>query len=330
MGSGKWTSTNYVATTEAKLKSGTTFAYSRSVASVPFSERKAHDSLNIKDVPMRECCISTEHPSPTPIVVGLDVTGSMQAVPKHLQTRLTTLLGILERGSYCTSPQILFGAIGDAFCDAVPIQVGQFESDNRLDDNLDNLYLEGGGGGQKTESYELFLYYMARHTRLESLEKQNRKGYLFITGDEMPYPVVSKHQVEKFIGNDGLEADIPLETIIAEAKEKYNVYFLVPNMTSHYADAELEATWTKLLDPGHFIKVQDAGLIPEIIASIIGATEGVDISSMSEVLVSSGTDIATVEKVTSTVAHIAKSGPIAKMEGSIPEVSSHPSEAQRI
>ena len=27
----------------------------------------------------------------------------------------------------------------------VPLQISQFESDNRIDDNLDNLFLEGGG-----------------------------------------------------------------------------------------------------------------------------------------------------------------------------------------
>ena len=58
----------------------------------------------------------------------------------------------------------MFGAIGDATCDRAPLQVGQFESDNRMDDDLGRILLEGGGGGQKTESYELAMYFMARHT----------------------------------------------------------------------------------------------------------------------------------------------------------------------
>ena len=58
----------------------------------------------------------------------------------------------------------MFGAIGDATCDRVPLQVGQFESDNRMDDDLGRIVLEGGGGGQQTESYELAMYFMARHT----------------------------------------------------------------------------------------------------------------------------------------------------------------------
>ena len=92
-------------------------------------------------------------------------------------------------------PQILFGAIGDATCDRVPLQIGQFESDNRMDDDLGRIVLEGGGGGQMTESYELALYFMARHTALDCFEKRGRRGYLFIIGDEMAYDRVKAREV---------------------------------------------------------------------------------------------------------------------------------------
>jgi hypothetical protein len=45
-------------------------------------------------------------------------------------------------------PQIMFGAIGDATCDRAPLQVGQFESDNRMDDDLGRILLEGGDAGK--------------------------------------------------------------------------------------------------------------------------------------------------------------------------------------
>ena len=77
-----------------------------------------------------------------------------------------------------------FGAVLDATCDRVPLQVGQFESDNRMDEHLGNMVLEGGGGGQMTESYELAMYFMARHTAIDCHEKRRRRGYLFIIGDE--------------------------------------------------------------------------------------------------------------------------------------------------
>ena len=92
------------------------------------------------------------------------------------------------RKGYVEHPQILFGAVGDATCDRVPLQVGQFESDNRMDDDLGRILLEGGGGGQMTESYELAMYFMARHTAIDCLDKRGRRGYLFIIGDELRVP----------------------------------------------------------------------------------------------------------------------------------------------
>jgi len=53
---------------------------------------------------------------------------------------------LLEAG--VTDPQILFMAVGNAVSDAAPLQVGQFESTEKLMDTwLVNMYLEGGGSG---------------------------------------------------------------------------------------------------------------------------------------------------------------------------------------
>ena len=129
-------------------------------------------------------------------------------MPRALQAKLPQLLGLLLRKGYVADPQIIFGAIGDATCDRAPLQVGQFESDNRMDDDLSRILLEGGGGGQKTESYELALYFMARHTVADCYERRGRRGYLFIIGDEMAYPRVKAAEVAEVIG-DGLQAPCP-------------------------------------------------------------------------------------------------------------------------
>ena len=126
-----------------------------------------------------------------------DVTGSMRGVPRALQAKLPQLLGLLLRKGYVAHPQIMFGAIGDATCDRAPLQVGQFESDNRMDDDLGRILLEGGGGGQKTESYELAMYFMARHTATDCFGERGRRGYLFIIGDEMAYPRVKPGEVAR-------------------------------------------------------------------------------------------------------------------------------------
>ena len=106
-------------------------------------------------------------------------------------------MGLLLRKGYLAHPQILIGGIGDATCDRAPLQVGQFESGIEIDEDLAKLWLEGGGGGQQTESYELAMYFMARHTSIDCLEKRGQRGYLFLIGDEMPYPKVKRKEVAR-------------------------------------------------------------------------------------------------------------------------------------
>src|SRR5207249_1997861 len=172
----------------------------------------------------------------------LDVTGSMGRVVRGIHQDLPQLHELILGHQYIPHPQILFAAVGDATCDRVPLQVGQFESDNRMDQHLENMILEGGGGGQKTESYELALYIAARHTAIDCWEKRGRKGYLFIIGDETAYPVV-KHQEVKRLTGENLSEDISLDQIIAEARQRYHVYFVIPGGASYGADPQIVRFW---------------------------------------------------------------------------------------
>jgi hypothetical protein len=266
MGSGRWSTDVYSATASYRAASGTSaFAYSDSGA------RKAHPALDPLGVAKRESRDSTEHPHSTPIAVLFDVTGSMGGVPRTLQTKLPQLLGLLTRKGYATDPHIMFGAVGDATCDRVPLQVGQFESDNRMDEDLARIVLEGGGGGQKRESYELAMYFMARHVSLDSVQKRGRRGYLFLIGDEMPYPRVNPKEVKRFIG-DNLGEPISTEAVIAELQRTFDVYFLIPAAAGWGGDTEILARWRKLLGQ-NVIELDDLDAVCETIALTVGMGE---------------------------------------------------------
>jgi hypothetical protein len=190
---------------------------------------------------LREARDSEAHPNSNAVAVLFDVTGSMQQVPRILQKNLPTLMGLCLRKGYLDDPAILIGAIGDATCDLSPLQIGQFESGNEIENDLARLYLEGGGGGQQMESYELALYFLARKTSMDCLEKRGKKGYAFIIGDEMPYKKVKRREVEDVFG-ETIQADIPIREIIAEAREKFEIYFVLPNLTSYYNDPKILAS----------------------------------------------------------------------------------------
>ncbi|GGS96446.1 hypothetical protein GCM10010156_63290 [Planobispora rosea] len=266
MGSGIWSTDVYTAAEHLRAARGASaFAYSDSGA------RTVHESLDPHGVTVRESRDSDEHPTSLAVAVLFDVTGSMGDVPRVLQSKLPDLLGLLLRKGYATDPQILFGAIGDATCDRAPLQIGQFESDNRMDEHLGNILLEGGGGGQMSESYELAMYFMARHTSIDCFEKRGRRGYLFIIGDELPYPNVSRRQVCAVIG-DRLDRDIPITDIITELTRKYDVYYIIPAGTYHAGEGGVLRRWRELLGQ-NVLELDDLGMVCETIALTVGLGE---------------------------------------------------------
>jgi hypothetical protein len=273
MGSGNWSTNVYDAAARYRAAAGTdAFAYSDHVTtSAPRSGWRAHQSLDPHGLTVRESRDSDEHPTSLAISVLFDVTGSMGGVPRVLQTKLPDLFGLLLRKGYTEHPQILFGAVGDATCDRVPLQLGQFESDNRMDEHLGNILLEGGGGGQMTESYELALYAMARHTALDCYEKRGRRGYLFLIGDEMPYGKVKAREVREVLG-ETISHDIPVQQILAELQRAFHVFYILPAGASYVGNSEVLGLWRRLLGQ-NVIELDDLGAVCETIALTVGLGE---------------------------------------------------------
>jgi hypothetical protein len=266
MGSGAWSTDVYTAAARFRTASGTSaFAYSDGGAT------HVHERLDPKGVSTRESRDSDGHPESLAIAVLFDVTGSMGNVPRILQTKLPQLLGLLLRKGYVAHPQILFGAIGDATCDRAPLQIGQFESDNRMDDDLARILLEGGGGGQKTESYELAMYFMARHTSIDCFEKRGKRGYLFLIGDEMAYRRVKASEVRAVIGGERQEG-MPVDDIVAELKRTWDTYYILPEGASYVGDREVLGFWRGLLGQ-NVIELADLDAVCETIALTVGLGE---------------------------------------------------------
>jgi hypothetical protein len=256
--------------------------------------------MNPLGVRVRESRDSEAHPHSHAVAVLFDVTGSMQGVPRILQANLPKLMNLLLRKGYLEDPQILVGAIGDATCDAAPLQVGQFESGIEIEEDLGKLYLEGGGGGDITESYELALYFMARHTALDCYEKRGRRGYLFVIGDEIPYPKVKRREVARLIG-DGLQRDIPVKEQVAELGRTYDVYHVLPNMTSNWNNQAVHGRWVELLGQ-RALRLEDPAAVCELIASTVGVAEGkVDLEHLSDDLRDAGSSAAAARAVRKTL-----------------------------
>lgn len=280
MGGGSWDSSAYSAAAARRAASGIDdFDYDRKVRSG--RAKGIHSTLDPKTVAgptsplagqaVRESRDGADHPESLPIAVFFDVTGSMGEIPQILQKKLAKLMDVVIEKAGIKDSQVLVGAIGDATCDRYPFQVGQFESDNRFDEALRSIILEGGGGGQVMESYGLAYRFAAYHTATDAWEKRGKKGYFFTMGDEMPWPKVSAQEAKTIFGVEA-EADETVEELIAKASEKWEIFHLF-SMDGSYPDrTDIHKRWRELLGE-RFVKVEDSSLVCEIIAGLVHMLE---------------------------------------------------------
>jgi len=204
----------------------------KSRANIPtqqvFQQSRCHPLMNPKGVRVRESRDGADHPESLGIVFALDVTGSMGEIPRLLASEQLPAFMKILMDCQVADPQVLFMAVGDAISDSSPLQVGQFESTAELMDQwLTWCYLEGGGGGSGEESYELGMYFLAMHTEMDCKARRNKRGYLFMTGDEEPYRTLSRHVVEAVVG-DHIDEDVDCEEVVAELQKSYVPFFLIP------------------------------------------------------------------------------------------------------
>jgi hypothetical protein len=272
MGSGRWSTHDYMSGMKTRHAAGRPhFGHDHAVRTG--KARGVHAALDprtLKDGP-RESRDSAEHPLSLPIAVIFDVTGSMRDIPSILQQKLALLMDVILARANIADPQVLVGAVGDSLCDSFPFQVGQFESDNRFDEQLRNLILEGGGGGQDMESYGLAYRFAAHHTVTDAFEKRGKKGYFVTIGDEKPWPHVTAAEVEAIFGIAG-EADEAVEDLIAKARERWELFHIFPTQAAHGGDDSIKGRWRELLGE-RVIMLNEAELVCETIAGLVHMLE---------------------------------------------------------
>jgi hypothetical protein len=249
--------------------------------------------MDPSSIKIREARDSDAHPRSNAIAILFDVTGSMGDIPPRLaldKDKLPGLMRLLTAHSYIEDPQILFGAVGDAFSDRSPLQLGQFESGLEMDEWLTKLYLEGGGGGSSHESYEMAIWWAANHIAMDCYEKRGKKGYIFTMGDEMPYEILPRAIAKKCLGED-LQSDLTFTEILKAAQEKFEVFHIHVNQGSYPVESRsyVVEAWKKHLGERLLI-LRDVKQIAELIGSTIGLCEGRGLDDIAGDLAKAGLD----------------------------------------
>lgn len=204
----------------------------------------------------------------TGIVIALDVTGSMGDSAKLLYDKLPMLWGQLEQQGYLDDFAISFAAVGDCNCDGAPFQVCNFAQGTDIDDWISKLYLEEGGGGQLSESYEMLAYFYANNVRFTHPKAD--KPFFFMIGDEAPYPELSAEDIREHFG-DRVQGDVQTTKVFEQVAKKYHFKHLhVPygGGGRSSSDQAIEREWRKCIGED-YIKVSEPKSVVDVILGIV-------------------------------------------------------------
>jgi hypothetical protein len=237
---------------------------------------RSGQEVNIEKIGIRESCDSKEHPLSIPLLIGLDVSGSMGMIAEYLAKQGLGLFvdQILQRKPIA-DVHLLFLAIGDAVAgDQAPLQATQFESDNRIVSQLTDLFLEGRGGGNHFESYDLAWAFAAFRCRTDAWEKRKQKGYLFTIGDEC-FPEQCAERYMREIFGSTCPQELTPEAMLKAAQERYYVFHIViteGNYCRNHGDRALH-TWQQRLQK-RALAIHDYHRMAELLVSAIAVNEG--------------------------------------------------------
>jgi hypothetical protein len=225
---------------------------------------------------MRDSRNSPLNPQATPIIVALDVSGSMGRVVEAMRKGLGTLFEEIVERRPVPDPHVMAMAIGDFECDTAPVQATQFEADPvTIGKQIEDLWLEGGGGGNRFEGYLGPLYLAGMRTDCDAI-REGRKGFLFTVGDEEPQRILRAAQVRRFFG-DAIERDLAAEDLITLVERGWDYFHLMVEEGSYMRSSPgaVKQGWTDLIGQ-HALPLTDHTRMAEVIISAIEVAAGRD------------------------------------------------------
>ena len=259
-----------------------------------------------------------ESKTKNPIIIVLDVTGSNIEFARVVYDKMPMLYGQIEQKRYLKDFDIAICAVGDAYTDDYPMQVGDFAKGIELDSWLEKLVLEGYGGGQEKESYELMAYYLYKNTKFVP----GSDPIIFFIGDEAPYPSVSMNQAARF-GIDCVEGGCSNPFELLRRKSNDNVFMLLNKFCGRNFKNEITSAWQKVLAPEHVIKINEEKSIVDLMLGIISMHSSARTLETYKVdMLDRGQTHERIERVSQSLEGLSKTLVPVKISGTITNVTS--------
>lgn len=241
----------------------------RSVADRSLSDAVINKVAGMDCVPKKGLKTDSE----APLVIAIDVTGSMDEWPVTIFSKLPYLEH--EGQEYLgKTMEISFAAIGDAHSDAYPLQIREFVKGPKLKEELQKLIHEGKGGGSSEESYDLAALYYARNCEMpEAL----RKPIFIFIGDEGIYSRMSSRFDEWCCTT--ADKDFTARQAFEELKKKFSVYVV----RKPYHDSgdvmtgrnkAIHEQWCEFIGEDHVVMLPEAARVVDVIFGILAKETG--------------------------------------------------------
>jgi len=241
-----------------------------------YSKSSLDENLDPKKFTIRESVDSADNPNSTPVIIGLDVTGSMSPVLDVMARKgLKTICEEIYERKPIQDPHICVLGIGDVECDEAPFQATQFEADIRIFEQLEKIWLESGGGGNSFESYILAWYFAKYRTKTDSFSKRGKKGFIFTIGDEQVTPKISANHFKEHL-NDGDMRSYSAQELFDLVFPEWHVFHVIVKQGSHASrafDAVLQS-WQDVIGSQRVVPLDDHTKIGEVIVSTMEVTAG--------------------------------------------------------
>lgn len=266
MGSGHYN------TVTRTLKAQSSGYYTKSIDEVTSTNLKS--DMDPRYIDKRECFDNEDHPNTVPLIIGLDVTGSMGVVPQELiRDGLPHIMdNIIQSGIKDIS--VCFMAFGDGH-DIAPLQVGQFEaSDELLDKWLTSTWLEKHGCGNQGEDPSSVWWFAGSRVVTDAWRKRQQKGLIITISDERCH---EKSYVRNQFGEKSSElTNKTREELLNSAKEKWNVFHIVTKIDPEDTQGGISilGDWKEFLGEDYVIYEKDVKKIPQTIVDIVNSRYG--------------------------------------------------------
>ncbi len=215
--------------------------------------------------------------SSAPLVIVSDQTGSMGEWPKVMFSKLPYLE--LEGQEYLGKDmEISWCAVGDAQNgEDYPVQARPFTKGTALKDRLNEIVIEGKGGGGKHETYELAALYLARNVEMP---KAIRKPICIFIGDEEPYDAVSPDMAKAY-AYASIEKRMTVKQVFDELRAKFSVYIIRKPYERSSGDSmspfdqEATAMWAELVGGAdHVAYLPQPDRVVDVIFGILAKETG--------------------------------------------------------